>query len=53
MNPVSKGRAIRWIIATIVTPLGVSMFFANVYVGYWYFQMANEGTPTRAHPRLP
>ncbi len=37
---ISKARAVTWGISTIITPLAISLFAANVYVALWYMRMA-------------
>lgn len=50
MEPIPKGRAIKWAIMTIVTPLAVSLFAANLYIAVWYMRMAMAETPHLGPP---
>ena len=52
MESVSKGRAIKWIILTVFTPLSVSLFAANAYIVAWYMHMAMAGTPHEGPPPI-
>ena len=42
---IPKRKAIKWVIFTLFTPLSVSLFAANIPVGFWYCCMAEAGTP--------
>ena len=36
----------------MITPLSLSIFCANGYIAYWYYQMANQGTPYEGPPPI-
>ncbi|MHC5060274.1 MAG: CPBP family intramembrane glutamic endopeptidase [Planctomycetota bacterium] len=45
MKTISNKKAVSWIIATIITPLAVSMTFSNIYIAFWYMKTAHQGRP--------
>ncbi len=53
-EPVLRRRpgAVKWTIATILTPLGASMLCANLYIAAWYMGKAAAGTPYNGSPPL-
>ncbi len=53
MEKISVSRAINWFFATVFTTIGIGVFFANVYIAYWFYQMAVQGTPHEGSPPLP
>jgi len=52
MKPVSRSKAIAWLIATVLTPLSVSILCANGFIVAWYVRMAMQGTPHEGSPPL-
>ena len=52
MKPVSRAKTIAWLIATVLTPLSISLCCANVFVAAWYARMAMQGTPHEGRPPL-
>lgn len=52
MEAEHKARAIKWIMATILTPLAASFLCANCYIALWYMRMAAAGTPHTGSPPM-
>ena len=44
-SKISKKKTVGWIIATIITPLGISLLFSNIYIALWYMRTAHQGSP--------